>query len=128
MESSIGQTKIGMGKMESNHNHIKLLELVPADASVARHVELSPPSKGVVEVIDSGRSNSNNNYTAGMLHTKDYGKNKVEEQDDNSFNNSTPNSNNTTDIVTVDIDINIKPYIVRDDNDHGNNTLNRRTT
>ena len=98
MESNI-PSKIGVGRMGPNHNYVKLPETVPVETSVARHVERSPPSKGVVEVIDSGRSNDNN-YTAGMLPTEDRGKNKVEEEDDNPFNKSTSNSNNTTDIAT----------------------------
>ena len=62
MESNI-PSKIGVGRMGPNHNYVKLPETVPVKTSVARHVERSPPSKGVVEVIDSGRSNDNN-YTA----------------------------------------------------------------
>ena len=78
MESKI-PSKIGVGRMESNHNYVKLPEPVPVEASVARHVQRSPPSKEVVEVIDSGRSNDNN-YTAGILPTEDRGKNKVKKK------------------------------------------------
>ena len=105
--------------MGPNHNYVKLPETAPVEANVPWHVKRSPPSKGVVEVIDSGRSNDNN-YTAGMLPTEDRGKNKVEEEDDNPFNNSTSNSNHTTNVVTIDIGI--KPYEAGGNNDHDNTT------
>ena len=72
------------------------------------HVKRSPPSKEVVEVIDSGKSNQNND-TSGILPTEDRGKNKMKEEDDNPFDNSTSNSNNTTDINNIDNDIDIEP-------------------
>ena len=78
--------------MESNHNYMKLLE------------------------PDSGRSNDNNNYTAGMLQTEDRGKDKVEE------NNSTPNSNNTT-----DIDVDIGPHLLKDDDVCDDNTMDNNS-
>ena len=118
MESSI-PSKIVAGRMEPNHNYVKIPKTVPVETSVACHVKRSPPSKGVMEFIGSGRSNDNN-YTAGMPPTEDRGENKVEEEDDNPFNKSTSNSNNTTNIVTIDIGI--EPYEVGGNNDHGNTT------
>ena len=44
MESKI-PSKIGVGRMESNHNYVKLPKAVPVEANMARHVKRSPTSE-----------------------------------------------------------------------------------